>query len=578
MSTDPLDALLYRFLAGRPLVDRPGVWPYLSRGDGRWAGWQRQAVRLGAPAGAAAAVYGAHVEPGMTRGVMLAAAAGGGQWLRWEWRRRRFRRTYVSPTVRAIRVPVGTAEVELQVDPGLGRLVARLARPLSPAERQVREWYGRRVEPVWRRPADRAAGGVDALWARVRPHLEAVRAYVTPPRELPGPRIRLTIGAPFVTSEQRQMISAIVKAKIPAGELVESWDQVGAEVTATWVPRKRPPARVGYDDLVARFDALGEAEFYIGQGPGNAAVTISLHDDSPHIAVSAGSGAGKSVFAQLVAVQVLRRGGRVVILDRKGSHRWALGQPGVEYCTRPEEMHDALLREAAVADRRNAEALHQPEDWDPGPRVLIICEELNATIGQLTQWWADNREKTDPKRSPAISALNDIAYMGRSAKVNLIAVAQMLSARAIGGPEARENFGVRCLARYTTNAWKMLVPEAAMPRSSRTLGRWQIVVGGQATETQVCFLTTAQARRFARDVAATPGVACDIAGQTPIKAIADVCDITLREAVDQGVLPWKWAAARKRLERGVGDPPAPTGTRGQAYVYDRQAMADWGAR
>ncbi len=52
---------------------------------------------------------------------------------------------------------------------------------------------------------------------------------------------------------------------------------------------------------------------------------------------------------------------------------------------------------------------------------------------------------------------------------------------------------MRALARYTRNNWQMLVPEAAMPRASRTLGRWQIVVGGVATECQVCYLTTAEA-------------------------------------------------------------------------------------
>src|SRR5262249_33620198 len=151
-------------------------------------------------------------------------------------------------------------------------------------------------------------------------------------------------------------------------------------------------------------------------------------------------------------------------------------------CTQPAQMHAALLGAAAVADERNTLALHEPEDWDPGPRVLVVCEELNATVGQLAGYWAQVRDRGQPKRSPAINALNDIAYMGRSGKVNLIGIAQMLSARAIGGPEARENFGVRCLGRYTANAWKMLVPEAAMPRPSRVLGRWQIVMAGQATE------------------------------------------------------------------------------------------------
>ncbi len=575
MTTDPLDALAYRLIAGRPLVLRDGTYPYLSRGDGRWAGWQRQLARLAMP-GLAAAGW---AYPAETRAVALGATLGVGSWAKRSWKRRRFRRAYVSPTVKAIRVPVGTADVELEVDPGLGRLVARLAKPLSPAEEQARAWYGEHVEPIWRRPTELGADAWDTATAPLQPRLERLRTWVSRPKPQHGPRIRLTIAAPYVTSEQRSLISAIVRAKIPVGgELVESWDQVGHEVTATWVPRKRPPAKVGLTQLEVHGAGLSDDVFYLGQGPGDQAITVSLAADSPHIAVSAGSGAGKSVLAQLIAVQILRRGGRVIILDRKGSHRWALGLPGVTYCTRPEEMHDALIAAAAVADRRNAEALHQPEDWNPGHRVLVICEELNATIGQLAGWWADNREKSDPKRSPAIAALAEIAFMGRAAKHHLLAVAQMLTARALGGPECRENFGIRCMARYTVNAWKMLVPEASMPRASRTLGRWQVVVGGVAVETQVCYLTAAEARRYAH-VAATSGVACDMQVNGPIKANCDDRDtVTLREAVDRGLVPWKWNAARKRMERGVNDPPKPTGKDGQAYLYDPEQLADWGQR
>jgi hypothetical protein len=256
-------------------------------------------------------------------------------------------------------------------------------------------------------------------------------------------------------------------------------------VRAVWTVRKRPPSAVGVEHVLAQLPKLKEWEFYVGQAAGDLPVVISLRDDSPHIAVSAGSGAGKSVLAHAAGHADPHRGGRVVILDRKGSHRWAIGQPGIDYCTKPAQMHAALLRTAALADERNDLALHEEEDWDPGDRVLVICEELNATIGQLANYWADVREKGDPKKSPAIAALADLLFMGRSAKVNVLAIAQMLTARAIGGPEARENFGIRCLARYTANNWKMLVPEAAMPRASRTLGRWQVVIGGQAIEVQV---------------------------------------------------------------------------------------------
>jgi hypothetical protein len=573
----------HRYLTGRPLAAPHASHPYLTRGAGLLAGWQRQLLRIGVPTVLTLLYLAAATYPAHTRAAALAVLVVLAVVVRRRWKRRRFRRTYVSPTERAIRVPMGTADVQLHVDPGLGRLVARLAKPLSPAEEWVRDVYGRWLEPLWKRPTDLGTLLTWALWRHLGPYLAVVALWFRRPRSgHTGPQIRLTIAAPFVTAEQRSMISAIVKAKVPAGDLVESWDQVGAEVTATWVPRKRPPTSVGLPHLEAHFARLREAEFYLGQGPGDVSVVISLDADSPHIAESAGSGAGKSVLAQLIAVQVLRRGGLVVLLDVKGSHRWAIGLDGVDYCVRPEQMHQALLREAAEASERNLLAMHEPEGWDPGPRTLIIAEELNATINLLSQWWADVRDKSDPKRCPSITALNNIAFMGRSAKKNLLAIAQMLTARAIGGPEARENFGIRCLARYTANNWKMLVPEAGMPRSSRTLGRWQIVVGGIATETQVCYLTHAQARAFAR----VPGRANGLDGAMSsgvtgngAKPVTEPDLVTLAEAIDIGLIPWAKGATKMRMKRAreAGrQVPEPQGKRGrQAGLYDRAELAAW---
>jgi len=64
----------------------------------------------------------------------------------------------------------------------------------------------------------------------------------------------------------------------------------------------------------------------------------------------------------------------------------------------------------------------------------IALQSVNATIGQLANYWAEVRDKSDPKKSPAIAAIADLLFMGRSAKVNVLAVAQMLTARAIGWP------------------------------------------------------------------------------------------------------------------------------------------------
>jgi len=556
--------LTYRYLTGRPLDGRTGH-PYRTRGAGRLAGWQRQAYRLGAPA--AAGLAATHPEHAGT------AAAGVAVALAWRGRqkfvRRRFHAAYIAPTLAAVGPPLGMATgvgIRLHVDHTLGSLTPRLAKPLSPAEQAVRAWYGQHLEPVIRWLPDRAQRAVWWVQRSVRPVTRRAEAFRRPAPEY-GPRIELAIDAPYLTADQRKLVSSIITSKIPVSGLVETWDQVGPKVVARWTVRRRPPSQVGYDRVVEQLPKLEEWEFYIGDGVGGGPVTLSLRDDSPHIAVSAGTGAGKSVLAQLIAVQVLARGGRILILDRKGSHRALLGLPGVDYCTRPEQMHDALIRTDALADERNSLALHEAEDWDPGQRVLVICEELNATIGQLANWWAENREKGEPKRSPAISALANLLFMGRSAKVNVIAIAQMLTARAIGGPEARENFGIRCLARYTANNWKMLVPEAAMPKSSRTLGRWQVVIGGQATEVQVAYLNKAQVRALVAPKVPDGPLSSDVPGDGDM--------MTLRDAVDAGVLPWGYEAAKKRLQRRVGAIPQSRGKRGNADLYARQDLADW---
>jgi hypothetical protein len=586
--------IIYRYATGRQLNGQPRTdgGSYLRPGRGI-PGWKRQAWRLGVPAAAVSAVVAEQAAPVATiTGGAIAAVVGtvaGGRNLRRRWRMRRFNRTYIGPTVAALRTALGDAPVKLRVDSELGNLVGRLAKPMAPAEVAVRAWYGEHVEPAVRWAPDQLMRAVWALRSTCQPvtvHLDKLRR---PRPENAGPRIRLEASVPYVAADQKAQVSSMVAAKIPAGDLNDPvWDQVGERVTATWTVRRRPPTSVGYADLDARFAQLKEWEFFIGLGVGGKPVVISFQDDSPHIALSAGTGAGKSVLAQLVALQVLARGGRVTILDIKGSHRWAIGMPGVDYCTTPAQMHAALLRLADLADQRNTDAFHEEEGWDPGPRHLVICEEMNATTSRLKDYWEDVREPGQPKTSPGIKALRSLLFMGRSAKVHVLAVAQMLTALATGGPEGRENFGVRCLARYTVNAWKMLVPEASMPRASRTLGRWQIVTGGVAHECQVAYLGPAEARLFVAKMSPAGPRPGDnpwptsikgerAGGDTPADPLSE--RVTLRDAVDRGLTAWKYDAAKKRLQRararGDAAAPAPVGKAGQADLYRIGDLIVW---
>jgi hypothetical protein len=615
--------VVYRYLSGRPMSGtprtdatwlRPGteVLPPYKRAS-RWAhrpGWHRQVVRLGTPVGVLGAAAGYATDPALTQAsagtVAATVAARAAVVARRRLRTRRFRQVYTRPLAAALAPVLGISDhvrpdTWLTISPELAGLTARLAKPMSPFEIEARKWYAEHVEPGVRYLPDRATRLRWWIEGQAKPLTSRLDYFRRPTTTKPA-RVEIQVQG-YVAVETQRVIRQTVTAKLPLGDLVEHWDQVGTHAVGTWTIRERPPTLVTFEDIEGHLDALKEHEFIVGLRAGSRPVVISVDDDAPHIACSAGSGAGKSELAKVIAVQVLSRGGDVLILDLKGSHRWARGLQGVTYCTEPADMHGALIGTDDMASRRNRQAMAEDDGWDPGPRRLVIFEEMNATVAALKAYWDSVKPKGAPKLSPAIQAFRNIMFMGRSAKVNLFGVAQMLTANTTGGPESRENFGIRALARYSANNWKMLAPECAMPRKSPVRGRWQFVVAGEATETQVVLLTPAEARAIATtgrplDLENAPGVPVSpLDGRTPVDQVgprdasgtgvtlgdtpADPLNepLTLREAVDAGIIPGKFDAAKKRLQRAKKNSPefapVPCGKKGLADQYRAGDLIEW---
>ena len=109
---------------------------------------------------------------------------------------------------------------------------------------------------------------------------------------------------------------------------------------------------------------------------------------------------------------------------------------------------------------------------------MVICEELNATFSKLRRYWSTIRTSGDPQLSPAVEGFQDLLFMGRAVQIHVLAITQMATAKDLGGPEARENFVVRILARYTPNAWKMLVPEITYRPAPTIPGRVMVCRSG----------------------------------------------------------------------------------------------------
>jgi hypothetical protein len=452
----------------------------------------------------------------------------------------------------------------------------------------------------WTRPLHRALGpalGIPA--ARAGSWLAIPRDFAVNDEA----RIRVKLPPEFRgNAEAKRIVLETVKNKLGLEEVRATWLLTGSPVleVATSIP---PPDRVTLRAAEPLMSGLPETQPLIGLGRKSAPVTADLEADSPHILISAGSGGGKSVLARALAAQGMRNGGVVLFLDIKRiSHRWAKGMPNARYCRSVAEIHDALIWCQSEIDRRNDivdthadDDGNLPEGIDLGPRFWLIVEELNALALRLAAYWRRIKTKDDPAVSPAIEALNDFLFMGRAVRMNAVAIAQMMTAKALGGPEARENFATRCLARYTINAWKMLCPQVwPAPRMSRHTGRWQIVTGDLAHETQGVYLTAAEARAWglAGTVAAFP----DMTAQTAIATAPSPVDLRKRvvsatssvalvgppddarvglaEACEAGILSAGLAAVRSARARDSEFPRA-VGKRGPELLYSARSLRSW---
>ncbi|MFE9403999.1 pRL2-11 [Streptomyces sp. NPDC006530] len=357
------------------------------------------------------------------------------------------------------------------------------------------------------------------------------RRYLHIPKNFTDDDAEIRIGLPRSLGFSREVVADLITQKLALEGVTFSWHPEGRTPYVRVKKTRKPPAKALFKDpktqeLVAK---AKESAPIIGFGAGGQIVSVDLDAESPHILVNASTGGGKSVTLRCIACQMLHHGSLVFVLDTKRiSHPWAHGIDGVTYCRDIADIHDQLIALGVEDRRRTRVADELGIDADPkdiGPRLLILLEEVNATMKMLARYWEKTRESGDPKVSPAVDALNEILYMGRQLRMHVLLVSQSATARALGGPEAREQFSTRILAKYSVNAWRMLAPEVhPAPKSTKHRGRAQVVSGGTARETQILFFTEAEAREWATTgkTAAAPGGSVPVQlHKPPANSLAD---------------------------------------------------------
>lgn len=424
------------------------------------AGWKRMCRRWGVVAVLGVTGYGTVTAPGVTR---------------WVW------------------VLVGSVLVGLLAD--------RLYRG-------VRGWRHRRevVRPLHEALAP--AVGLDPL-------ITAPRAWLKVPRNYRDESAEVKVYLPtpaFAGPEDeedsfrskrsalRQSVEGITMEKLglSGSEMRCSFSMTGRHPHATIRHLPPVPGKVTVDDVREALSKARETAPILGLTRDHGTVDIDLDSEAPHVMLSMGTGGGKSIVARGYAAQVLRNGGRVVVLDvKRKSQSWLKDHPHVRYARDAETINDELV---ALGDEviRRQRISDEDDHAYVGPRILVIVEERNAMVEMVKAWWSENKPKGSSGQAPGLVSLNNVAFMGREPKIHLFSIAQYGDAKTMGGGAGRENFGGRILGRASRNAWRMLAPEVArIPSKTSKRGRFHVVVDESPVETQGIMWSTQEAREWA---------------------------------------------------------------------------------
>ena len=435
---------------------------------------------------------------------------------RW-WHRPRWQRAVIRTggTLAAVAVLWGRLTSRRSRTCGAGR---GLMAPLLGGWRGWHRLTTREQQKNWLYPLHLAArdrvgieGGKQAKdWITVE--LDAAgavkRAQLALPQGYPG------------DAKDKQWLVGAASAKLGIEAAEPSWRLAGPAPLLTLTQSAPPPGHVKAADLLPELARCRDGEVVLGVGKNGELVKVKLDTESPHLAISMGTGAGKSNLAGWLMLQLMLQGAICLVLDAKlgMSYPWLMKDehaqlsqlPNVGYARTTAQMHAAMCWLTKELDRRNDVSFAAVDSAgkihaNVGPRLIITAEELNLAVPQLRSHWA---EVGDGGVSPAFRGLGGAAFAGRSARMNLLLIGQMLTSAATGSQDSsvKANCGVMCLARYGLKSWRIMADDVPMPPSPSTKGRIQVVTGPRVREVQVPELITEEARDLvlASSMAAVP--------------------------------------------------------------------------
>lgn len=449
------------------------------------------------------------------------------------------------------------AAVAFAVEPGQASMATLGLATL--AAREVDKW--RRTRKFRRQVVEPVAAGVAAITKTKSPKGQGHTWVYVPEdfRDDDGGKIRIKLPPEWIGDQgDKARMVELVAARLNLEELHPSWSWTNGTHTVEFALPSKPPGQVTFQQGVDMLEGLADDELAMGLGTRGRRETFSLGLDSPHMLIAGGSGAGKSELLAYLVSQFMRRGYGVLVLDRKfTSHMWLRRVPGVLYASEGQELHDALIwLDRELMDR--ARFVSKGGDPDTLVPLVAVLEEMNGASNALRAYWNSIKGTGDPQMSPALTALANLASMGREMRVHILMAGQSLTAKSVGGPEGRENFGGRTFGRATAAQWRMLAPQIKpAPTKRQGPGRWHLVVGDSLVEFQVPFMDLKEKK--------TPGAVARLiefaTGGEPIP------DVVAMMAAWDGVGEGGGGGGRDQ-ENPSSEPPTPAGISLRLYAEE----------
>ncbi|MER7050378.1 hypothetical protein ABT391_36735 [Streptomyces jumonjinensis] len=353
-------------------------------------------------------------------------------------------------------------------------------------------------------PGDDAVYG-PRLWVLLRddlklPEEEPRGNWLILPESLAAPDARIVLRLPWTfrgSQIERDNLNALFNGRLP-GEWVSRFSATGEHFTVVYThkPPPKPPApEPECPELVSFFDPdvqeaianCKKGEIVIGKDAFGRIIIKELgNSETPHWALSVGTGGGKSAFCQMVIAQLISQGYYIVVADvKRVSVSKFIGVVGCYIYNdplNPQDMRSAVewFKEEIAARSAITEADSSAEF----PGILCLIEEANEFADISREWWDENRKARADEDGPAERAADPIwgtlasgARLGRHAYGNIIGVFQDLRDQAMGGKGMRNLFRLKFMGNFSVNSWKNVIGTTPVPESVDEAGRMMIVEG-----------------------------------------------------------------------------------------------------